>query len=701
MSRVVLNSDKDLKNVVSKDDLADVTIKTLSELVQQLLSISGPTSRNSFILYNNSTLNDGLNTDITGGCSGVEAFTRDGIHCLSNISYMSTIQRYIKDKLLAFMGRRIDACCGDGTTSSMIFTASFVVYLLKERHKLDDWSITDLEKNFKIFTKLLVEELDNKKITIDTLTTLQNENSEPKFTRQSAAKFLAYLQAYTASAGNQQVAEAVSEIFANMPEEVWQTAISQKYPYRETDECAVKAVQSAYHARYSVDIITPELCNVDLGRAFERKNANILVLRTGIVRDSLTTIALQTYLAQQIDKAEQEKTKPEGLVVLFPSQSNGHDSDFCSAMCDLCRKSGLELFVAQYQKPIGYGTEFMYSMDALSAKANVPPYTNNTVCESDFISAERFIIKGDIKVDFHECYIDNVVPYLDCCTEEDKLSNVHPGEKYPEAYKYYTDWKAFFNDALEKEQAVGERGNETVIKDLNKALIIMKVKRDWYLTVGGKQHDQQMLEHVLDDASKSALAAVNHGIFLNGPQKLYSAVRLVYSQLICGRSGVSRPTSNCCEVYASCFFQAARDLCYAIFGSLANKIEPNDDFMDNVGSRQFGYYDFYHIASKGPRPFNAFSYINPDAAITHCLGIPELPELQDFRTLTDVVASEGGYTKLAEQLESGMLIAPPAQVGNLFDVLFDRLREVALRFGLIDNLIAIGTVWDTNQNKQA
>jgi hypothetical protein len=293
MSRVVLNSDKDLKNVVSKDDLADVTIKTLSELVQQLLSISGPTSRNSFILYNNSTLNDGLNTDITGGCSGVEAFTRDGIHCLSNISYMSTIQRYIKDKLLAFMGRRIDACCGDGTTSSMIFTASFVVYLLKERHKLDDWSITDLEKNFKIFTKLLVEELDNKKITIDTLTTLQNENSEPKFTRQSAAKFLAYLQAYTASAGNQQVAEAVSEIFANMPEEVWQTAISQKYPYRETDECAVKAVQSAYHARYSVDIITPELCNVDLGRAFERKNANILVLRTGIVRDSLTTIALR------------------------------------------------------------------------------------------------------------------------------------------------------------------------------------------------------------------------------------------------------------------------------------------------------------------------------------------------------------------------------------------------------------------------
>lgn len=695
MPRVILNSDEDLKNVVSKDDLADITTKTLSELVQQLLSISGPQSRNSFILYNNTTLNDGFNTDITGNGSGVETFTRDGIHCLSNISYLSTIQRYIKDKLLAFMGRRVDACCGDGTTSSMIFTASFVVYLLKTRHKLDDWSITDLEKNFKTFIKMLTTELNKKKITIDSLMELS-----PKFTRQSAAKFLAYLQAYTASAGNQEVAEAVSEIFANMPEEVWQTAISQKYPYRETENCAVKALKNNYHARYSVDIVTPELCNVDLGRAFERKNANILILRTGLVRDSVTTIALQTYLGQLVEKAEKNNTKPEGLVILFPSQSNGHDSDFCTGMCDLCRKNGLELFVAQYQKPIGYGAEFMYSMDALSAKANTPPYTNNTVCESDFISAERFIIKGDIRVDFHECYIDNVIPYLDCCTSEDIESNVHPGEKYPEAYKHYTDWKNFFNDSLEKEKAVGEKGNETVIKDLNKALITMKVKHDWYLTVGGKQHDQQMLEHVLDDAAKSALAAVNHGIFLNGPQKLYSTIMFVSSLMWTTHWELSRQTRHCCEVYADCLMLAAKDLCYAIFGSLAPHVAQNDEFMERIGDSAYEYYDLYQGITKHRNPMNVFSYLNSETEITHCLNIAEVPQLQDFRALVDVVTSEDGYTKLFEQLENGQLIAPPAQVGNLFDVMFERLREVALRFGLIDNLIAIGTVWDNNAGKQ-
>lgn len=681
MSRIILNDSHNLQNVVSDQDLRDITITTLGQLAKQLLSISGPYSRNGFILFNSSTLNDGMNTDI-GGNGALEIFTRDGIHCLSNISYMSPIQRYIKDQLLAFMGRRIDASCGDGTTTSMIFTASFVANLMKTHSELKDYSITEIETTFNQVINKILETVDAMRITKESLV-------EIGYAERDAVKLLAYLQAYTASSGKHEIASAVSEIFKQTPEVAWEYAIKQQYPYKETPEYKVEAQQDAYEGIYDVDIVTPELCNIDMGRYYQRDNVKLLIMRTGMLVGSNCMTALTNYVGKHIEA----QTNPGPIVILIPSQSRGHDSNLQNMLIEGARRAGIEIFIASYQRPFGYQTEYMYSMDAISAKADTKPFTELNVTNQDFIDLTPFLIDCDIKIDHYNCYINNVTKWHDCCTEEDKTTNVHPGEKYPDQYPNYVEWKSFFTRALEQDIAMADRGSELMQKDLNRALLTMQLLRNWHISIGGKAHDQNSVVHVLDDAAKSALAAVKHGIFFNGPHKL------AYAAFNVGLMIENEPEDFNQGVYneqlamtlINAITAAAIDMAYAVYGDRALEFTPDYSLFRELGTKQWDYCDFYGCG-----------ILNQDDQIFSFLGerkisTPKGISIYSWRSMLEENNKDGefDYDAYAESLKNLQVDAPPAQVGNLFEVMFERLREVALRFVLTDNLIALGTVWDS------
>lgn len=689
MSRIVLNDSSNLQNVVDKDDLKDVTLATLAQLTKQLLSISGPHARNSFILYNSSTLNDGLNTDITGS-GGVEVFTRDGIHCLSNIAYMSPLQRYIKDQLLAFMGRRVDACCGDGTTTSMIFTASFVANMMKRRDKLTQYSITEIERAFKAISDVVIEKLADLKITKEDL--VKNHG----MSLQDAAKLIAYCQAYTASSGKMEVAAAIGEIFKHTPEVAWDYAIKQKYPYRETADYKVVAEEDAFEGIFDVDIITPELCNIDLGRYYQRENVNLLIMRTGMLVNSNCITALVNFFGRHIE----EKTDPGPMVILIPSQARSHDSNLMNGLLETVRKHGFEVFIAAYQRPMGYPKEYLYSMDAISAKADVPPFTELTVTNQDAVVLDPFLIKCDVKIDHYNCYLNNVTKYHDCCTEEDRASGTHPGEKYPEAYPNYVEWRDFFMRALEDEATKGDKALETVQKDLNNALMTMSLLRSWHISIGGKSHDQNTIVHILDDAAKSALAAVKHGIYLNGPQKFLHVMKHMSNSVFYtgdDKTGMLDTILTGEIIEALC--AAAQDMAFSIFGERAPYIYDDGDWpFRHCSLTAESYQDFYQQLVKSDcQGMRNFTYLTCEPEYVF-RDDPSKSIGEQFNLVRDkyfTAGDEYGYPEYEQDLHNSKVTAPPCQVGNLFDVVLDRLREVALRFVFTDNLIAIGTVWDS------
>lgn len=708
MARIILNDSTDLQNVVGKEDLKKITITTLSQLVQQLLSISGPSARNGFILYNNSTLNDGLNTDIMGKAGTLEVFTRDGIHCLSNISYLSPIQRYIKDQLLAFMGRRVDASCGDGTTTSMIFTASFVVEMMKKLKMFEEYSITEIEEAFTDYTKRLLERLDEYKITRESVM------KDLEVSENEAAKLLAYLQAYTASSGKIEIAAAIAEIFKRTPKWAWDYAIKQKYPYRETVEQYVRAEADDHQAIFESTILTPELCNMDLGKYYQRDKAHVVIMRTGFLNGSVCAITLHNYLGQCIQKKQADPDYVfTPLVIMIPSAAHSHDENLFRSTLDAARKNGLEVFALAYQRPMGTHNEFMYSIDAISAKADVSAFTELNATKDDVAVLEPFLIECKIRVDHFNTYLDDIIPIRDGVDVEKCLNeNVHPGSLYPELYPNYTTWKEHFLKRLDEEANLGDKTNEIDVKDLNLALLTMSVVKNWHISIGGKAHDQNATAHVLDDAAKSALCAVKHGIYFNGPGKfmLHSAlcddsieetdeesdglVKIDMHDLCNFTYGLE-------SVLQYVFVRAATDMFMAIFGSRAPYIRYHETLENVCPKGKWEYFDYQRLVEEAYDCF-AFNYIDnekKDGFYKFYLDKNKSKiDAPDFREIFNEYFKDEtatGYPRYEAALKSGKVMPPPAQVGNLFEVIFERLREVALRFVLTDNLIAPGTVWDT------
>ncbi|MDE5759007.1 MAG: hypothetical protein K2H85_10420, partial [Allobaculum sp.] len=127
--RIILNPSTSSQNVVNRKELEKMTKLTMRQLTKQLLDVSGPYSRNDFILQDVNALYSGTNTDIVNGRKAAkQEFTRDGIKTLKAVDYASPIQRYLKEEVLTWVGERIDTMCHDGTTTSMLFTASFLMY---------------------------------------------------------------------------------------------------------------------------------------------------------------------------------------------------------------------------------------------------------------------------------------------------------------------------------------------------------------------------------------------------------------------------------------------------------------------------------------------------------------------------------------------------------------------------------------------
>lgn len=699
MPRVILNDAQDLQNVVDCQNLKNETKRTLKQLVKQLLQVSGPYSRNVFILYDNKTLNDGFNTDISGS-SSMEIFTRDGIHTLSQIQYISPIQSYIKNQILTFMGRRIDACCSDGTTSSMLFTASFISYLLDDSDKFEACSLLEVENAYRAVTAKLLTQLNKSKLTKEKI------EEETKLDRLQSVRLIAFLQALTSSGDNSDIANAIADIFYNTPEYAWKYAIRQKYPYKETPEFKVVAKQEDSQASYDCTIMTPELCNEDLGKYYQCDNVNILIMRNGMIRGSQCVTAILNYILKLRKKEDDPSETPiVPLVILLPTNAKAHDFSVMSEIQAGAMQVGLELFIAAYERPSGTQLDGLYSVDALSAKANINAFTENNVTDQAYLSLDPFLIKNaSFRCDYHLCHIDNVIPYY---TEKDldNTDQMHPAERHPEKYEYYHIWKKLFLEALENDVAAGDKGSEPARKDLYKALMIMTCKKCWYIEIGGKSHDQQAIAHVLDDAAGAALAAVQHGVYLNGPNKLYAQTKKMLDTR--GEySNVERSILNAIKL-------AARDLIYAIFGKNAMSTTIPLNTVINKTTNPYHYInfkrsrDFYKTVETIP-----FAYLNNNPEVWYewldsnkitSIDLKELISNQTIDCLSSSTTIDSNPCSLFENLPSQVtkIESPPCQVGNLFEVLFERIREVALRFVFTDSLIAPGTVWNEHTDQES
>lgn len=667
---IVLNAAKDLQNVVKDSDFVDITKRTFAQLDAQLLDISGPYARNAFILFNPTAQ---MSNAVTSA-RGIKLFTRDGRHTLQNIEYASPIQRYIKDDVLCFVGEKVDDACHDGTTSSMIFTSAFVSNLIDKRDILDTYSETEITTAYNtIVADILAMLKYNFTITKEEFF-IHGKYLIPN----EAIRDFAYMQAFTSSSGNKEVSQAIADVISTTPEEIWNYALVQKFPLRETDEFHVEATQEKYQASFEVNFLSRQYNNMDMETYYKHNDVDIIVLRSGLYPNG----PLYTRLLQYLERAPIDK---KTLILVPGTQSTSRNIEmFITEIMKITSKDDSKHIAIAAYDLYADNAGCLYALDAMVAKANKPLLTEEVVMTiidsgAPFDITKYLVHASTVEIKANWLNIDGIVP----TTIPESIGsdvfipkNINPCEFYQDYFDNYAWYKEYLLDQLDKEEHAFQK-NSQLIKDIKRGLALMTVVYPMVISVTGKEHDQQMIAHVIDDAAGATLVALKDGMIFNGARKLSIVLSNIADHLeehgaIGGRIMTCDKEQMLYEHLLSVFIAAANKMDISIFGKHVSNIKVNMPLCDSK-------YDYINAQQNFVKDNGTCTW-NP--TVFNILQVK-----QDSKK--DSVADY-----LTEKEDAFNHIAPPCQTARLFDTLFTRVREVGLRFALLSYVVAPGTIWD-------
>jgi len=684
---LVLNAAQDTTNTVSGTDLRDIILKTLDDINDHLLYISGPYARNNFILMSAFDTSK-LTTKHQVGNTHIRAFTKDGRHTLAQMTYASPIQRYIKDEIITHIGKAVDNKCGDGTTSSMIFACSFIANLIKYRDMFDKISTTMLEDIYREVTENILTEIDNYKINdFDLYLELKEKYKDIK--PQDVAEMISYLQAMTSSNNNHMIAEAVSTVVKSTPPTLWKYAITQRYPWGESSTesgAMVKANVDDYEYIASCTLLTHKYLAMQMDGIYRQDKIDVLVVQHGLISGDVSLGKIINYI--------QKTEKPLCIIVPYSSLKNEH---VVEQIHDTADHLGKHVVIFAYQRPLGLTDNNLWSMLALPIKADKPIYTSDNAVDNNI---EEFLIR-DCKLHFDGkvLKLDNVVPIYDNVDVSDEV--MHPGMVYPDRYQYFTAMKEIVEKELAKKEAEVEKAESSIV-ELKKAIAIITTRKNVRIDVSGYAMDQQAISLVLDDASSASLNSLNNGIVFNGPYRLYqSAMKAYVNESNKDRSSNDNITTEykfiCKMALYKIIIQACVDTVHSVYGPYAKSMQNVIPVLIECGGMdKYGYY------SINPSFVTDTTIYDVDA--TDALNINNV---FNFTPITIKNKTSNTYTVYNGNIFEDMLskyrnnwsdidVLPPCQPAGLYKVLLERIREACLRFAMSSKLIVPGTFWDSN-----
>ena len=686
---LVLNAAQDTTNTVSGTDLKDIIFKTLSDINDHLLQISGPYARNNFILMSAFDTSK-LSTKHQVGNTHIRAFTKDGRHTLAQMTYASPIQRYIKDEIITHIGKAVDNKCGDGTTSSMIFACSFIANLIKNRDIFDTISTTMLEDIYKEVTDNILHEIDNYKIDpADLFIELQAKGI--KLNPQDTAEMIAYLQSMTSSSNNTMIAEAVSTVVKSTPPTLWKYAITQKYPWGEssTDGRMVKALVAEYEYMASCALLTHKYLAMQMDSIYRQDKIDVLVVQHGLISGDASLTKIIEYI--------RTTERPLCIIVPYSSLKNEHVIEEVHYVADHYEK---HVVIFAYQRPLGLTDNNLWSMLALPIKADKPIYTSDNALDNNI---EEFLIR-DCKLHFDGkvLKLNNVVPVYEGIDIDNEV--MHPGMMYPDRYQYFTAMKEIVEKELASKEAEVEK-SETSINELKKAIAIITTKNNVCLEVSGYAMDQQAISLILDDASSASLNSLNNGIVFNGPYRLYQSVMKAYineSNNTDKNKDITHEYIFVCKMFLyKIILQACIDTVHSVYGPYAKSMNNIIPVLVECGNMdKYGYYTVNPVFIREKDMYNVdiTSALNINS-IFNFKADEEKYKVTDTYTVYNGNIFEDMVTKYKDKW-SEIKQLPPCQPAGLYKVLLERIREACLRFAMSSKLIVPGTFWDNKLDKK-
>lgn len=505
----IVNTNWNVNNIVDLNDpeLKERVLTTLTTCSELLQSHCGPLSGYA-MLVNNGALGESQSPSL---------FTRDGIRIMSNVEFMSPLERYFKN-LLVYIGTRVDAAAKDGTTTSMLWSCELLKKIVEEHSTNTIGELTIYHVNH-IVDKVFNDVLNN--LRKNSLFTTDEVMKQLSIDEMQCASKIAFIQALSSSGGNLELASAMRDIFAYSPRNTWDY-ISFSYAGRECPK-QFYIREDEYDYRIGCVNMTDDTLNSYMNTEYIAEDVLCLVLQNGAAQGSIEFIALKTKLeaidGMLKDVSGQTNTLSNSIAIVTPyldAYLINKINDINQLLRD--RKATERITVWQYSAYESInGKAFNWVLQIVNAIAGCTPFTNDSGYEID---VHRHMFHAT-KVHWRNKYLElyGIIP-----GEVNNATRRHPYYEHPEtATPVYKDMLASATRLLDEARHAHDDNTANVALYTDVLNNLTTIRRP-SLQLGGTTHDQTANTEVVRDVLGSIMSSLTHGFLINGPLSLYQAI---------------------------------------------------------------------------------------------------------------------------------------------------------------------------------
>ena len=484
----VLNGANGMTNCVESDVIRQDLAKVTNEIFTKLSDHYGPYSMFAGI-DPNKPMEDTV-------------FTKDGANIVRSMSYAS-IQEDWARKIISYVGNNIENEAGDGTTSAMMFACGMLRNMYSSIDELRPISYHQLKSYFNEF----IEEV---KCAIKPhVLTAERDGTYDSY----LVRVLAYCQAYTSSHGNEELAQAVANVFSKTPADMWKRMGFQRRMYESDKEFEVISSEGQYET--DAKIMTKSVYNAGLKRYLEYKSATLIILNESVMMDSP--------FWKRIEETIRGSTEEKPVVIFAHSPGDGVTFGELMKLTRESDDNGLRKYCfavishnPQDEHPaindfVALQTIVGADMNRLADDCNRPVFVENVYVkfESDKVvfdhlyeAPERSLEDG---VEYRPQYNDAKYPY----------------------FRMLVDGVRENIDAYENKGTL-TRGEERGLLHLRKMLVRLLFDKRYTLVIGGKTYDNLAMFDVVDDVIRAVRAGLEKGMVVSNNKALYLACCKIY-----------------------------------------------------------------------------------------------------------------------------------------------------------------------------
>lgn len=482
-SRVILNANRGMSNVIEEKVINTDLRRVTNDIFKILKHHYGPYS--------------GFAAKDDGQPLNETVFTKDGIGIVRAIQYASPQEEWVR-KTIAYIGSRMEASVGDGTTSAMMFTCAMLKHMSEHIDEIKPISYNRFRNAFNQFIHLVQHRI-KRDYTLSPFISLgpvkEGETDKDRQLDKSRVYQIVRNQVYTSSHGDGKLADALANMYANVPKEQWEHMVYERCRYETDKDYEVIASEGQYQMH--AEVFTSSMLNKDLCTWFEKPHCTVLIINDSLRMDS----PAWPIIMEKIDNSTAET--PVVLVCHMQMDTNTYQE--LNEKINICDRAGTPFAVFTSKPDNPKVNDYVALQAIIGMDVTKMIHGEVTVAEDVTVKYKNKKLSFDNLVPIPEGYTDN---------ERHQMTDGQHSQftDIVETWKKQSEWYA--------KQGTNRQEWE-LANFFNKMYIKLRYNKVYSVTVGGKAYDNVAFVDVLDDAIRAASRALTNGATFGNNRALY------------------------------------------------------------------------------------------------------------------------------------------------------------------------------------